>query len=95
MSSPSRNRIAWALLASGLLAAAGCVDYTNRFDSVNIHAGDAPYSNVAIQTIDPWPPASERTYVDHVGRKTIHAVDAYTAPRPPPSAGTTNITINN
>jgi hypothetical protein len=96
MSSPSRNWPACGLLASGLLLpAAGCADYTNRFESVNIHAGDATYANVAIQTIDPWPPESERTYIDHLGRKTINAVNDYTAPKPPAASGTTSITINN
>lgn len=96
MSAPSRNRGFGLLVVAGIaFPAAGCVDYTNRFDTVNIHGGDASYANVAIQTIDPWPPESQRTYVDHLGRKIIHAVDDYTAAKPTTTGGTTNITINN
>ena len=43
-----------------LLAAAlsGCADYLNRRDTVSARAGDAVDANLAIQTINPQPPAA-------------------------------------
>ncbi|MBC2837494.1 hypothetical protein [Paragemmobacter straminiformis] len=37
---------------------AGCADYMNRRDSVSARAGDAVEGNLAIQTINPQPPAA-------------------------------------
>lgn len=97
MSPPNLRRSSLALFTGAFLATAGgCVDYTNRFDTVSIHSGDASYSNVAIQTVDPWPPESERTFIDANGRKVKQAIDAYTQPKgAAKTGGTTNITINN
>ena len=83
------------MLAAMIVPVAGCVDYTNRFDAVNIHAGDAPAANAAIQTIDPWPPESNRTYIDANGRVVKREIDNYTQGKPAAVGGTTNITINN
>lgn len=90
-----KSPIGIALLAVMIVPAAGCVDYTNRFDTVNIHAGDAMAANAAIQTIDPWPPESNRTYVDANGKVVERAINGYTAPKAAAGGGTTNITINN
>jgi hypothetical protein len=95
MRSPSHNARFGAILVAALaVSVAGCVDYTNRFDSVNLAAGDAIDANAAIHTIDPWPLEAGRTYIDASGRKIIQAVDGYTAPKAA-GGGTTNITINN
>lgn len=97
MSPQSLRRCSPVLLMGVLLfTVAGCVDYTNRFDTVSIHSGDASRANVAIQTVDPWPPESERTFIDANGRKVKQAIDDYTTPKTAgTTAGTTNITINN
>jgi len=48
-----------ALLLGAMLG--GCSDlYWDRRDTVAFWAGDAPASNVAIHTIDPWPPAAAK-----------------------------------
>jgi hypothetical protein len=92
---PSHNARFRAIFAAVLaVSVAGCVDYTNRFDSVNLAAGDAVAANAAIHTIDPWPPEAGRTYIDASGRKIIQAIEGYTAPKAA-GGGTTNITINN
>jgi len=50
--------VAVVLLAAML---GGCSDlYWDRRDSVAFYAGDAPASNIAIHTIDPWPPAAAK-----------------------------------
>lgn len=59
MSSASKRALAAALLAAGVLA--GCVDadlYFDRRDTISLHAGDAVASNIAVQTVDPWPRAA-------------------------------------
>ena len=45
-----------ALFAMGTLA--GCADadlYFDRRETISFHAGDAVASNIAVQTVDPWP----------------------------------------
>lgn len=81
MPSNRKQRLGVLLIATMVMPAWGCVDYTNRFDTVNIHAGDAKDSNIAIQTIDPWPRSSERTYVDHSGQKISGAITKYAKPQ--------------
>jgi hypothetical protein len=52
----SKFSVATVLLAAML---GGCTDLNwDRRDSIAFWAGDAPASNIAIQTIDPWPPAA-------------------------------------
>lgn len=60
MSRNSRLATTFVLLA-GALPAAGCADYLNHRDTVALAAGDAVNANGAIETIDPWPRASQRT----------------------------------
>jgi hypothetical protein len=51
-----------AVLLAAMLG--GCSDlYWDRRDTIAFWAGDAPASNAAIHTIDPWPPrAAERRH---------------------------------
>lgn len=39
----------------------GCADYMNRRDAVSARAGDTQAGNLAIQTINPQPPAAFKT----------------------------------
>lgn len=57
----SKLSIAAVLLGAML---GGCSDlYWDRRDTVAFWAGDAPASNIAVHTIDPWPPgAAERRH---------------------------------
>ena len=57
-----RKLVLPAVLVAAMLG--GCSDlYWDRRDTVAFWAGDAPAANVAIHTIDPWPPgAAERRH---------------------------------
>jgi hypothetical protein len=58
----ARKLVLPAVLLAAMLG--GCSDlYWDRRDTVAFWAGDAPASNAAIHTIDPWPPgAAERRH---------------------------------
>ena len=64
--------------------AAGCVDYTSRYEGVTLAAGDAVYANRAIQTIDPWPATAFRTTIPSDGQRVMRGMNRYT---PPPDTG--------
>lgn len=57
-SSPKSKRLVLLCLLAAALS--GCADYMNRRDSVSARAGDAVDANLAIQTINPQPPAAFR-----------------------------------
>jgi hypothetical protein len=65
-----------AILALGALATA-CVDYKNHYEGVTYRGGDATYANAAIQTIDPWPPESDRTTVYSLGKRSPKVIQSY------------------
>lgn len=56
--SPRSKRVVLLCLLAAALS--GCADYLNRRDSVSARAGDAVEANLAIQTINPQPPAAFR-----------------------------------
>jgi hypothetical protein len=65
-----------AVLLSTMLG--GCADiYWDRRDSVAFWAGDAPASNVAIHTIDPWPPAAAKRRLTANGELMQRAAERY------------------
>ena len=67
-------------LAAVLLAAmlAGCSElYLDHRDSIAFHAGDAPASNIAIHTIDPWPPAAAKRRLTANGELMQRAAERY------------------
>ena len=51
--------------------------YFAHSDKVTLGAGNAPAANVAIQTIDPWPPSSQRTQIDQDAKRAHIAVKRY------------------
>jgi hypothetical protein len=70
------------LLAAAGVGLAGCNDehrysYFGHDDKVTLGAGNAPAANVAIQTIDPWPPSSRRNQIDQDGKRAHIAVKRY------------------
>jgi len=67
-------------VAAVLLAAmlGGCSDlYWDRRDSVAFYAGDAPASNIAIHTIDPWPPEAAKRRLSTNGELMQKAAERY------------------
>jgi hypothetical protein len=67
-------------VAAVLLAAlvGGCSDlYWDRRDSVAFYSGDAPAANIAIQTIDPWPPEAANRRLSTNGELMQKAAERY------------------
>ena len=60
-----------------ILALAGCADAVVRHDEMWSYAGDAVAANRAIQTIDPWPRASESTRFATNGAVIARAMARY------------------
>jgi hypothetical protein len=81
-----------AVLLSLMLG--GCADlYWDRRDSVAFWAGDAPASNVAIHTIDPWPPAAAKRRLTANGELMQRAAERYRTNKTTPlrPLGTTSV----
>jgi hypothetical protein len=72
----------------------GCSDlYWDRRDSIAFWAGDAPASNVAIHTIDPWPPAAAKRRLTTNGDLAQRAAERYRTNKTTPlrPIGTTSV----
>jgi hypothetical protein len=64
-------------LACGFVLA-GCSDlYFDRRETVSFGAGDAVANDAALQTIDPWPPASASRDVRSNGPRMAGAIERY------------------
>ena len=65
----------------GVIAAttlAGCSDiYFDRRETVASGAGDAVASNIAVQTVDPWPPNVGNTRISMNGDRAVLAIQRY------------------
>ena len=74
---PFRARtIAPALLMAALLGA--CSDlYYDRREGVSFQAGNAVASNVAVETVDPWPPAAANRKIAGNGQRVQGAIERY------------------
>ena len=79
------------------LALAACSDiYYDRRDSIHLSVGEANASNVAVQTIDPWPRhAAERTILAN-GEKIQPAIQRYKEGKvtPPRGLGTSSVEVS-
>jgi hypothetical protein len=74
---PSSNVLRGLALAAALAALAGCSEYFERQNNVSLAGGNAVRGNVAVQMIDPWPPASANRDIAYDGNKMETAVDRY------------------
>ncbi len=87
--------LAAATAASLLLAA--CSDiYYDRRDAIHLSVSDANASNIAVQTIDPWPRhAAERNILMN-GEKIQPAIQRYKEGKvtPPRGLGTSSVEIS-
>jgi hypothetical protein len=78
---------AFGIAATFMLA--GCSDiYFDRRETVFSGAGDAVASNIAVQTIDPWPPNVGNTRISMNGDRAVLAAQRYRANRVIPPRGT-------
>jgi hypothetical protein len=76
------NRRAVATLLPAIVLGAmlgGCSDYLylDRRDSIAFNAGDAPHQNVAVHTVDPWPPAASNRKLTTNGELMQKAAERY------------------
>jgi hypothetical protein len=81
-----------ALFSAALLGA--CSDiYYDRREGVSFQAGNAVASNVAVETIDPWPPAAANREIPTNGQRTQAAIDRYRNDKviPPQGTGTSSV----
>jgi hypothetical protein len=61
-----------------VLALGGCSDiYYDRRDTAHLVAGDANASNIAVQTIDPWPRHAAQREILTNGEKIQPAIQRY------------------
>jgi hypothetical protein len=84
-----------AVLLGAMLG--GCSDlYWDRRDTIAFHAGDAPAANVAIHTIDPWPPAAAKRRLTANGELMQHAAERYRTNKTTPlrPLGTSSVQTN-
>jgi hypothetical protein len=51
--------------------------YRSHSDRVTPGAGNAAASNIAAQTVDPWPPYSTRKRIDQDGKRALKAIKRY------------------
>src|SRR5260370_36940148 len=81
-----------ALLLTALLGA--CSDiYYDRREGVSFQAGNAVASNVAVETIDPWPAAAANRKIAGNGQLVQGAIERYRTNKvgPPQGTGTTSV----
>ena len=76
--------LAVALICCGV---AGCEPYEARRDTITSEVGNAVAHNVAVHTIDPWPPASSNQRIDVDGDRVLIAADRYKAGKQIPPKG--------
>lgn len=85
--------IPW-LICAFLLS--GCADYMNNRDTITLGAGDASEANMAIQTIDPFPPDAKNTDIRIDPNKVHQAYQRYLAgPQQPQAQSLIQIKNNN
>src|ERR1700730_5901467 len=86
--------VAAVLLATML---GGCSDlYWDRRDTIAFYAGDAPASNVAIHTIDPWPPVAAKRLRITNGELMQRAAERYRTNKTTPlrPMGTSSVPVS-
>jgi hypothetical protein len=82
--------------AAFVLVLAGCSDfYYDRREALHISAGEANASNIAVQTIDPWPRHAAQRDILTNGEKIQPAIQRYKEGKviAPRGLGTSSIEI--
>lgn len=79
-----KSKVFMALLATSL---SGCASYLNNNDSVTLGVGNAPQTNLAVHTIDPFPPKAGNTNIKVAASKTEDALERYNTPGDPAVVG--------
>jgi hypothetical protein len=84
-----------AILLGAMLG--GCSDiYFDRRDGVTFYGGDAAATNVAVHTIDPWPPAAANRHLEANGERMQKAAERYRTNKTTPlqPLGTSSVQLN-
>ena len=76
-SSKIRARIQPAAACLTLMVLGGCVDYTERRDTITLAAGDAQDWNRVVHTADPWPPYAMNNHIPGDGKRTAQVIQRY------------------
>jgi hypothetical protein len=61
----------------------GCADYMNHRDTVTLGAGSAMQANIAVHTVNPFPPQANNTRIDRDGNSVVNAQERYLTPGDP------------
>lgn len=88
MSAASRAMAKACALAALAASLASCSDYLARRDTLTLGTGEAVQANMAMHTIDPWPPRSRRIDPYTNGERLQHAIERYRNPVVSPTGGT-------
>lgn len=82
-----------AAATAGVLLS-GCSDiYFDRRETLTFHAGDAVATNIAIQTIDPWPKVAGIRNIEHDGTRMQKAAERYRTGKTTPLATTSTSSV--
>jgi hypothetical protein len=78
---------------------AGCSEYMDRKDTIDLSAGNAVQTNVVTHVIDPWPVHARNKNISFSGERMQRAVHRYNCGPSggggPSNGGGNSITINN
>ncbi len=86
-------RIFATVAAVGVLLA-GCSDiYFDRREALSFHAGDAVATNIAVQTIDPWPKSAGNRNIAYDGSRMQKAAERYRTGKTTPLATTSTSSV--
>jgi len=97
MSSSASKRLGWVgPVLFAVAAVGGCAEpnlYLDRRDTISFHAGDAIASNIAVQTIDPWPRVAGNRDIPANGDRMQAAGERYRTGKvtPPKGMGTSSV----
>ena len=84
-------------LVLGLCATLGaCTDpgfYTNHREGITFYGGNAVASNIAVQTIDPWPPHASDRHLRSDGERTQKAIERYRTDKVTPPQGSSTSSV--
>jgi hypothetical protein len=83
-----------AALAAAALSGACTTDmYGDRRDPVSFAAGDAVATNIAIQTVDPWPAHAANRDIAFNGERMQSAIERYRTNKVTPPVGTSTSSV--
>jgi hypothetical protein len=94
------NRLSTSIVLPTILLGAmlgGCSDiYFDRRDGVTFYGGNAPATNVAVHTIDPWPPVAANRRLVANGERMQKAAERYRTNKTTPlqALGTSSVQLN-